>query len=331
MIRIVSLASGIGGLDYGFHNKPGFNILTAVDFDKDACATYEANFPDTIVQCCSINDAIIPPHDMLLAGFPCQAFSINGKRLGFDDPRGKVFFDVMKVIEDHQPSFFILENVKGLLNHDKGRSLQVVLDEMHKHGYKVEYKLLKCEDLGIPQTRHRVIFFGVRNDIDIHPGDFFTYLSNIHVRTETLREVLTHVKEKFSLDERNHNLHTATEAKQHWMKILREGENLIRIDEQEIRKREAELNLPHRKIPNTQQGYIRLNSKKISPTMAFGNTCLPIHPFEDRSISVREGLTIQTFPDTFIVTGGIAAQYKQVGNAVPAKLSELFFDSFIKL
>jgi DNA (cytosine-5)-methyltransferase 1 len=121
----------------------------------------------------------------------------------------------------------------------------------------------------------------------------------------------------------NHNLHVSTEVKQHWFKILKEGENLANLSEDVIRERQTELGLEHVSKPKTLTGYRRLDSHKVAPTMMFGNTCLPIHPTEARNLSVREAATIQGFPLDFIFLGGISAQYKQVGNAVPPSFAVL--------
>lgn len=321
MIKVASLFSGVGGLDFGFAHNPNFELVFANDFNSDACATYRANFPHEHLHEGDIREYFdkIPPHDILLGGFPCMAFSLAGKRLGFDDPRGLEFLNIVRVLETRQPRMFIAENVKGILSHDKGSTLARVLSEFTNCGYQATFHLVKCEEHGIPQRRHRVLFIGYRNGTPIIP---FTLPNSIG---PTLRETIGHLPPPTVAEDPNHNLH-APPHKQHWVSVLRPGENLSKISEAEIRSRETALGLENRKIPKTFQGYTRLEYDRIAPTMMFGNTCLPIHPDQPRSISVREAALVQTFPTDFRFCGGIAAQYKQVGNAVPPKLSSLLSD-----
>jgi DNA (cytosine-5)-methyltransferase 1 len=328
MIKVCSLFSGCGGLDYGFHYNDGYEIVFANDFNKDACLTYRANFnnPDYLHEG-DIKSLFqkIPQHDLLIGGFPCQSWSMAGLRKGFSDDRGLEVYSFTRTLQDNKPQFFIAENVQGILNHDEGRSLQSILEVFRELGYSVEYKLFDMSDHNIPQRRKRVIFFGSRNGGSI--------LNTIPLIPKTedllLKNVLKSINLPFGAN--NHNLHTATKAKQHWFKVLKEGENVAHLSEGVIREREILLNLPHTPKPKTLTGYRRLNGEVIAPTMMFGNTCLPIHPTEDRSISVREAATIQSFPDNFIFLGGVAAQYKQIGNAVPPKFSQILANQILKL
>ena len=321
MIKVASLFSGVGGLDYGFAHHPDFSLVFANDFNKDACATYRANFPHDHLHEGDIREHFdkIPAHDLLLGGFPCQPFSLAGKRLGFDDPRGLELLNIVRVLKKHQPRMFICENVKGILSHDKGKTLDSVLREFTACGYQTTFHLVKCEEHGIPQRRHRVLFIGYRNDTAIIPFEL------PRAAGPTLRETISHLGDPADSEDPNHNLH-APKHKMHWIQVLRQGENLAKVPVDEVRKREEELGLDHRKIPNTFQGYTRLDYDKVSPTMMFGNTCLPIHPAQPRNLSVREAGLVQTFPKNFNFCGGIAAQYKQVGNAVPPQLSTLLAD-----
>lgn len=159
--RYIDLFAGIGGIRLPFQRLGGKCVFSS-EIDKFAIETYKANYNETphgdITQ---IKEEEIPNFDILLAGFPCQAFSIAGKRKGFEDTRGTLFFDVARIIKYHKPKVFLLENVKGLLNHNKGETFKVMIDILENElNYKIFYKVLNAKDYGVPQNRERVIIVG---------------------------------------------------------------------------------------------------------------------------------------------------------------------------
>ncbi|MDD4036406.1 MAG: DNA (cytosine-5-)-methyltransferase [Bacilli bacterium] len=162
--RTVSLFSGIGGFDLGFANA-GFDIVWANDFDKYACETYIANISDNIV-CGDINEHLddVPKHDILIGGFPCQPFSTLGKLKGFDDERGTLFFTIKEILNKHHPKVVVLENVKNLMNHDKGKTFKRMIKELEELGYDVNYEVLNTADFGIPQRRNRIYIVALKKD-----------------------------------------------------------------------------------------------------------------------------------------------------------------------
>lgn len=161
-LNVVSLFSGIGGLDLGFEYA-GFNIAWANDFDKYAVQTYKANVNENIV----FGDiretkAMIPPHDVLVGGFPCQPFSTLGKLKGFEDEsRGTLFFEIKDILKTHDTKIVVLENVKNLINHDKGNTFSRIIRELDEIGYTSFFQVLNSCDFGIPQRRNRVFIIGV--------------------------------------------------------------------------------------------------------------------------------------------------------------------------
>ena len=157
-LSIVSLFSGIGGLDLGFLYS-GYNLIWAKDFDKAAVKTYAANIDSNIIEG-DITEIYkeIPQSDILIGGFPCQPFSMMGKQKGFDDERGTLFFTIQKIIELHskKPKILVLENVKNLLTHDHGKTFAKMKNILEQLGYIVHAKVLDTKDFGLPQTRRRV-------------------------------------------------------------------------------------------------------------------------------------------------------------------------------
>ncbi|MDX4070266.1 DNA cytosine methyltransferase [Aliarcobacter skirrowii] len=165
----MDLFAGIGGIRLGFQEAFGKNIefVFSSEIDKYAKQTYYANFGEVPYgDITKIDEKDIPPHDIILAGFPCQAFSIAGKRLGFEDTRGTLFFDVARIATYHKPKLIFLENVKGFLNHDKGNTFKVVKQTLEDLGYKVYSKVLNAKDFGVPQNRERIYIVAFLDNVD---------------------------------------------------------------------------------------------------------------------------------------------------------------------
>ena len=140
--------------------------MFASDIDKEASVAYKENFGiDSHSDITKIDAKDIPKHDILLAGFPCQAFSIIGARKGFDDTRGTLFFDIARILKEKQPKGFVLENVKQLKGHDSGRTLNVILDTLKDLGYDAEFKVLNAKDFGLPQKRERIFIVGWKKNL----------------------------------------------------------------------------------------------------------------------------------------------------------------------
>lgn len=165
----IDLFAGVGGIRMGFERIGGKCVFSS-EWDKACQTTYEANFgekPHGDIK--EINTVDIPDHDILTGGFPCQAFSVIGNRLGFADIRGTLFFEVERILRDKKPKAFLLENVKQLTSHDQGRTFRVILDRLDKLGYHVHYKVLNGLDFGVPQKRERIIIVGFREN---YPFEF---------------------------------------------------------------------------------------------------------------------------------------------------------------
>lgn len=159
-LRFIDLFAGIGGIRIPF-DELGYQCVFSSEWDKKACETYQANFgvmPYGDIT--RIEEKQIPPFDVCLAGFPCQAFSIMGKMQGFADTRGTMFFEVERILRFHKPKAILLENVKQLTTHDKGRTFRIILEHLAALGYHVKYKVLNALDFGLPQKRERIIIVG---------------------------------------------------------------------------------------------------------------------------------------------------------------------------
>ncbi len=167
--EFIDLFAGIGGFRLALQNLGGKCVFTS-EWDKYAQETYKANFGETpFGDITKINEQDVPDHDILCAGFPCQAFSIAGKKGGFEDTRGTLFFDVARIIKEKKPKAFFLENVKGLRMHDKGKTLRTILKTLREdlEYYVPEPEIINAKDYGVPQNRERIFIVGFRKDLNV--------------------------------------------------------------------------------------------------------------------------------------------------------------------
>lgn len=167
-LKVVGLFSGCGGLDLGFI-QAGFDIIWANDFNSDAVKTYKRNIGNHITcgDITEIKSSEIPNNfDVLLGGFPCQGFSIANSKRNMDDKRNFLYLEMLRIIKDKKPKFFVAENVKGLLSMEKGRVIEMIVSDFKKIGYDVDYKVLKASDFGVPQNRERVVIIGNRLGVE---------------------------------------------------------------------------------------------------------------------------------------------------------------------
>ena len=309
-LNSIELFCGAGGLALGMHNA-GIQSKMLVDFDRDSIKTLQQNRPEWNSHQASVLDIDLDDYagqiDVMAGGFPCQAFSYAGKSLGFADTRGTLFYEYARLIDQVKPKLVLGENVKGLRNHDDGRTLQVIVRELEELGYRVAYRVLRAQFLDVPQKRERLIIFGLRNDLNseiLFPGE--------KDYTITMRAALKKVPKS---DGQQYS-----EAKYEIMKMIPEG-GYWRDLPQNLQKKYmgGSYNLGGGKTGMAR----RLSWAEPSLTL----TCNPAqkqtercHPSETRPLTVREYARIQTFPDDWSFAGSTSSQYKQIGNAVPVNL-----------
>lgn len=189
--RTIDLFAGIGGIRLGFQNNGCINVFSS-EWDKYAQTMYEGYFKEKPFG--DINDVIpenIPDHDILLAGFPCQPFSIAGKGLGFDDTRGTLFFNIEAILKAKQPQAFLLENVKRLKSHDNGKTFEVILSHLKDLGYTVYYNILNTLDYGLPQKRERIYIVGFKEQLGFSfpkPLGYYKPLNELLFKDEDVDE-----------------------------------------------------------------------------------------------------------------------------------------------
>ena len=165
-IKVASLFSGIGGFEQGFKaSKMQYDLVFASEIDKYATQTFSYNFPITnmVGDIKQVDEKTIPDHDLLCGGFPCQSFSVAGKQKGFNDIRGTLFFDVIRIIKEKQPKYILLENVKNLISHDDGNTIKTILKNISDCSYTFDFTIINSNEAGVPQSRERTYILGILN------------------------------------------------------------------------------------------------------------------------------------------------------------------------
>lgn len=318
----IDLFAGIGGFRIAMQNLGGRCVFTS-EWDEQAKLTYETNFGDTPFGDITKEETkkYIPDNfDMLCAGFPCQAFSIAGKRGGFEDTRGTLFFDVAEIIRRKQPKAFFLENVKGLINHDKGKTLRTILNVLRNdlNYYVPEPEVINAKDFGVPQNRERVYIVGFRKDLEI---ENFKYPKPINKKTsfEDIKEENT-VSVKYYLSDTYLNT-LIKHKKRHESKGNGFGYEIIPDDGIANAVvcggmgRERNLVYDHRLKDFTPVTRIKgeVNRQGI------------------RKMTPREWARLQGFPDEFRIPVADASAYKQFGNSVAIPAIEATAKEIVKL
>lgn len=296
-MKVVSLFSGAGGLDLGLI-QAGHDVIWANDFDADAVSTYRANIgPEAVLSdICDVPSSVIPDCDVVVGGFPCQGFSQANMLRFAEDERNRLYLEFLRIVRDKQPSYFLAENVRGILSLAGGKAIEKIESDFAAAGYRVAKKLFNVADYGVPQMRKRVIIAGTRSDLPTHLDFQFpdpTHADPAKARKlglkpwVTIAQALAHIPEPSA----------AHDFKNHVYSLY--------------------------KVTNRNfTGHRRTDPEKPSPTiLARGNgkggVCAIQHPQNHRRMSIREQAAIQTFPDGFVFAGKLNSAYRQVGNAVP--------------
>lgn len=319
--KIIDLFCGCGGLSLGFE-MAGFESVLAIDMWKDAIESYNFNRINKTGKCidiASLSDEELKKYSKevvgVIGGPPCQGFSTVGKR-ETDDPRNHLYIEYCRVVENVNPDFFVLENVKGLLTLEKGFFKDDIVKRFTKLGYFVTYKVLNASNYGVPQNRERVFFVGIKNTCSFDfPEEIPGLVSCSDAISDLLRpyedgplsEYQSYIRNNssklYNNELTNHSDETISIISQ-----IPDGGNIKSLPKEywEIRK--------------YNKAFERMASNKPSNTVDTGHRNY-FHYSENRIPTVRENARLQSFPDTFIFKGSKTSQYKQVGNAVPPLLA----------
>lgn len=301
-LKCASFFAGVGGIDMGFEQTKFFETVYANEFDKYPVKTYEHNFK-ILVDCRDINNvpaSQIPDFDVMLAGFPCQAFSVAGYRKGFEDEKGRgtLFFELVRIIKEKQPSIVFLENVKNLVGHDNGNTFSVILEELEKENYKVKFAVLNAMEYGnIPQNRERIYIVAFKDEEVYRRFDFPKPIK----LTTKLSDIIDFENK---LDEKYY--YTEGKYKGNMYELLVEA-----MDDENA-------------IYQWRRKYVRKNKSGVVPTLTANqgegghNVCLIKTKHGIRKMTPHECFNTQGFPKTFKLPKDMsdARLYKQAGNSV---------------
>jgi DNA (cytosine-5)-methyltransferase 1 len=285
----IDLFAGIGGMRLAFQKNGGTCVFSS-EWDKFAQQTYSENFNETPAgDIRSIKESDIPTHDILLAGFPCQPFSHAGLKMGFEDTRGTLFFDIARIIKFHKPKLVLLENVKGFLSHDKGNTFKVVKATLEDLGYEVHSQVLNAKDFGLPQNRERIYIVGInRKRANSLP---FTFPKSPKKQT-FLGEILeNNVPKKYTISDRLWSGHQR------------------RLEEHRARGNGFGYSIFNSKSTHTSTISARYYKDGSEILIAQRNK-------NPRKITPREAARLQGFPESFRIPVSDAQAYRQFGNSV---------------
>ncbi|MHA1329445.1 MAG: DNA cytosine methyltransferase [Candidatus Hodarchaeales archaeon] len=337
-MRIISLFSGAGGMDLGFY-AVGYDIVFANDIFKEACLTYRSNFEHEVIQgdISSISVDNIPDADIVIGGFPCQDFSMLGKRWGIHVKRGRLYKELVKIIAHKEPKVFIAENVKGILSANDGKAIALIVNDlsnpaeatnddysfdfveeavyMYKEGiscpnnrYTVSIHKVNFADYGVPQTRERVLIIGIRNDLGkkfVFPEPIY-FKGNYVSSGEAFTGKAIYFKE-VGLVSHNNELPKVSDKVKKMLRAIPEGGNFKHLPEH--LKIKGVMSNIYRKLDRNEPAYTVIANG--------GGGTHGYHYEEPRPLTNRERARLQTFPDDFVFFGSRNKVRMQIGNAVP--------------
>ncbi|RVU91409.1 DNA (cytosine-5-)-methyltransferase [Flavobacterium columnare] len=326
--KVLELFAGAGGLAVGME-KAGLKCIALNEIDKYACQTLRKNRPNWDVLEGDIKNFDFSKFngqtDIVTGGFPCQAFSYAGKKLGLADARGTLFYEFARVVKEVNPLICIGENVRGLLSHDKGKTLEGMISILDEIGYNVvPVEVLKAIHYKVPQKRERLILVGIRKDINLK----YDY-PRPHNKIYNLEDAL-----------KKGDLYDCNVPKSNGAKYPQSKKEVLDL----VPPKGYWRDLPLEIQKDFMGGSFHLGGGKtgIARRIGWDEPCLTLtcspaqkqtercHPDETRPFTVREYARIQTFPDDWEFSGSLAQQYKQIGNAVPVNLGQEIGYSLIK-
>lgn len=368
-MNIIDLFAGCGGLSLGFE-MAGFNIPLAIEKDEWASETYKRNHPNTNV----ITGDITKIHDLdlilnndicidgIIGGPPCQGFSLSGNR-DKNDPRNSLFMEFVRFVKFYKPRFFVMENVTGILSMKTKENKDVkdlILDEYHSAGYNVKICKLNAAEYGVPQSRIRVVFIGIRNDIEfneenISPTPFLFGEEQITIEQAIMdlpqinsgegMEEMDYIEEpmnEYQVWARQNSLCVHNHvAMRHTRRLIERfehigfGQSVADVEECHGQRQRGNAEVVSGKT--FSQNNMRPFPNKPSPTIPASFQSNFIHPHLNRNYTAREGARLQSFPDSYVFCGKRTtmsweknlSQYQQIGNAVPPLLSNAIAKNII--
>lgn len=324
-ITFIDLFCGLGGFRIAFENH-GAKCVFSSEIDKWAVETYKENFNEIPHgDITKIHEENIPEHDILCAGFPCQPFSIAGKRMGFEDTRGTLFFDVARILKAKKPKAFILENVKGIVSHDEGRTLKTIEHTLEDLGYDFSYKVMNALDHGIPQNRERWYCIGFRKDLNVH------FVSDSILADSDEKKIFMFPEKK----ELNLFLKDFIEEHSHLeeYKISMIAQSHIKkhLELKKISILPQELVIANEVRPSKCQFRTNGTVPCFTAKMGTGGNNVPIIVNYNRKLTEKECLKLMGFPNWYKIRKNHQQSYKQLGNSVVVSIIDNFAKKIVSI
>ncbi len=310
--KFIDLFAGIGGFRTGFE-KSGGSCVFSSEIDPHAQEMYTLNYNDKLFSdITKVDEKEIPNHDVLLAGFPCQPFSIAGEKKGFNDTRGTLFFDIERILKEKRPKAIVLENVKHFKSHDKGNTLKVVLTALQELGYTTNWQVLNAKDFGVPQNRERTIIVGALNGVKFD----FSKLERKEV--PSIKDILEEENESFEYLKKSE--YTLIEnPKRQPSGLIFAGYRNKNMRTKGVRENTEHLSRVH-KQPNRIY-----SSEGTHPTLSSQESAgryYIYHQSRVRKLTIRECFRLMGFPDNFKLIGSKGKLYNRIGNSIVIPMVE---------
>lgn len=317
MLKFIDLFCGLGGFRVAFE-KFGCECVFSSDIDKYARETYYSNFGEYPTgDITKINEKDIPDHDILCAGFPCQPFSIGGKRLGFEDTRGTLFFDVLRILKEKRPKAFFLENVSGICSHDNGNTINTIIGCLEDINYVPIFKTINAKNVGYPQNRNRWYCVGFNKDYfpNIQKDFEFPFPTKKNLKYTVDSLIDSDVSDLYSI---------TSVAKDNIETHISEFKSSERYDDS------------HVLIANEiRKSRCNFRCDGISPCltakMGTGGNNVPVVVSEARKLTERECLRIMGYPESYKIKENFHQSYKQIGNSVVVPIITDIANELIKI
>lgn len=306
----IDLFAGIGGFRLGME-EAGFECVFSADSNKHAAAMYKENFGDeAFYDITKLNVDDIPDFDIMCGGFPCQPFSMAGQKLGFEDTRGTLFFDLCRIIEAKKPKALFLENVKNLTVHDSGKTFKLIIKTLEDLGYKVSYKLLDARNFNSPQSRERIVIIGVRDT-----EEKFDFESIITSKPKPIKDFLDKKRKDFDFLKATEYTLVPLKSRKTQPKsgLIFSGYRNKALRINGIRENTENLSRSHKqcnRIYSSEGSHPTLSSQESSGRYFI------LHNKRVRKLTIEECYRFMGFPENFKLIGAKSSQYNRIGNSI---------------
>lgn len=321
MLKMIDLFAGIGGIRIAFEEH-GVKCVKSSEIDKYACNTYKNNFgEEPLGDITKIEASDLPEFDIIAAGFPCQPFSVGGLRKGFEDTRGTLFFEVARIVDEKQPKAIFLENVEGLVNHDRGKTLEVIDKTLDGLGYNCQWRVMNASEYGVPQNRKRWYCVGFRKDL------------KIGFKGQAGHKQYYHFPSKMKLKKKLNDIIVSNNDPDYKISDIAKCNILKHLELFKEKDRYNEENILIANEIRASRCSFRCDgiSPCLTAKMGTGGNNVPVYVKEMRKFTEKECLQLMGFPSWYNIEKNSMHSYKQIGNSVVVSVVSLLAKEMIRV